>query len=81
MYDKNYFWMREIDSNKNIGYRVFSKKHLLMLLVVVLFTFFITLIYIHANAETQSMIRKVTALTLMVSEAIKLLVIYSNRNL
>ena len=49
-----------------------------MLLVVVLFTFFITLIYIHANAETQSMIRKVTALTLMVSEAIKLLVIYLN---
>ena len=72
------FWALEENLPKNIGYKQFSKKHISMLIVVILFTFFISYAYTHSNEAIQSIIRISMALTLVIIEILKLLIIHLN---
>lgn len=76
--NSNLFWTRNLNTEDNVGYGTFSKKHLLMLLGVILFTFLITSIYIHSNVAIQSVLRKSIAIILIISEIMKLFVIHRN---
>lgn len=78
MYMKNRFWEQNISPEENIGYNLFSKKHIGMLIGVIVFTFFITLIYMHSSIAMQTTIRKTIAITLIIIEIMKLLVIHLN---
>ena len=79
MNNHHYFWALKETSPDDIGYNQFSKKHLLMLLGVIVFTTFISILYIHSSIEMKSMIRKTIVVALIISEIFKFFVIIINR--
>ena len=75
MKEKNFYLHQELASG-DLGYGQFSKKHLSLIFLVCLSTIIYSLIYINCDINIQIIIRKIIAITLLILEIIKQIVLY-----
>ena len=74
----DYFWTQRENIPKGLGYNQFSIKHIMMLIGTAIFACIVSYIYINSNSNIKSLIRISIAVTLMLIEVLKLLVIHFN---
>ena len=71
----NNFFDHPITIKESNGYGQFSKKHILLLVSVIIFTIIYTIFYINCDPLKQIQIRKIIAIILIVIEILKIIVI------